>query len=409
MTARALVSLLVGLLTLSGCTAQVTFEPVKVSVTLRYDVTGSPQPIKDVLVELWRFAPRAGGWGWGKDASKRTTHQGVFEAEVPFLTADVKYAFRVFPANTGGQCCVGWSPNGGPYDLVKRPFIEFGEDVAPGTPRHFEADASSNSFAYDHVFSGQWGEVFNVLDVMQQAADFARTYESDVDGDVVVPARIGLAGAGPDDASWYDPVYNTTNLTPRDRLDKWTIIHEYAHFLQAAIGSVAWIASTHNGCVPGAMHVIGPGPNYSWADGHQAPNTLRLQHAWLEGFADWFAEAVLWEEQGGFDVPSASVAEYESRGCATVDLIHPHFGDTLERHVAAYLWDLGDLYSTAEPWDTVGGKDQIRAIMRLVDKELDTFEWPTIQQFVIAGLSPESGLKQTDLVAGNNRIIWPFS
>jgi hypothetical protein len=391
---------------------------VKVQVDLHYAQTpAAPKNVVDVLVEIWSLAPRPGlaGYAWAKDAEGRTDALGHLSVDLPFSKQDVKYALRIFPKSGGASCCYGWSPNEGQVFIG---WVEPGADVPGGTPQYETARNPGDVVKFDHTFTGDWGSVFNTLDVLGHAAAFARANKTDT-SDAVGVARIGLAGKGPNDASWFDPVYYTMNLTPDDRWRDLTILHEYAHYLQAQMGSLAWIPSEHNGCTPNTITVIRPGGAVSSYQGNIAPPDIRMQQAWLEGFADWFAEAARWSDPASYDPPASMPpgggqppSTLESSSCTpepSERVFLPNYGDVMENHVAAYLWDLTDAFSSSEPWDRLGGPDMTRQVFAVFDRDLDTPAWPTVITFTQA-MSGRGGSFATDGfdIAGNNKVTWPF-
>jgi hypothetical protein len=389
-----------------------------VEVDLHYAQTPTTaKSVVDVLVEVWRLAPRPGlsTYAWAKDSEGRTDSLGHLSIRLPFERQDVKYALRIFPSSGGASCCYGWAPTGGPLFAG---WVEPGADIPGGAPQYETAQKAGDTVRFDHTFTADWGSVFNTLDVLAHAAAFARANKTD-NSDAVGVAHIGLAGSGPNDVSWFDPVYYTMNLTPRDRWQDLVILHEYTHYLQAQIGSLAWIPSAHNGCTPDTITVLRPGGAISSYQGNIAPPDIRMEQAWLEGFADWFAEAARWNDPMFYDPPTAAPtggspppSNLERKSCTpepSEQVFFPNYGDAMEDHVAAYLWDLTDAFSPAEPWDRLGGPDMTKQVFDVFDRELDTPAWPTVIAFTQA-MSGRGGQFATDgfEVAGNNKITWPF-
>ena len=155
--------------------------------------------------------------------------------------------------------------------------------------------------------------------------------------------------------------------------DDVTLLHEYAHFLEEKISKFAPIASIHDGC---KATMIG--------DATATPINSP-EHAWMEGFADYFAAAVIASLPTGrtavFGIATGAGLEappgiFSVPSCALVRATFP--ADTIELDVAAVLWDLLDGGFT-ESADTVSGRDV--EIFRIFDRELSTPFDPTIEDF----------------------------
>ena len=175
-------------------------------------------------------------------------------------------------------------------------------------------------------------------------------------------------------------------------LDDVTLLHEYAHFLEEKISKFAPIASMHDGCKATAIGDATAQPINS------------PEHAWMEGFADYFAAAVIASlPSGRTDVFGMTGANLEAPpgifsipSCALVRASFP--ADTIELDVAAVLWDLLDGVGESTPppstvSDAVSGRDV--EIFRIFDRELSTPFDPTIEDFRAAWVArklPAAGL-----------------
>jgi Ig-like domain-containing protein len=164
-----------------------------------------------------------------------------------------------------------------------------------------------------------------------------------------------------------------------------TILHEYAHWLEAQLSSFAWIASTHDGCM--ALDAFGNISN--------SP-----EHAWMEGFADYFARAVplFLPERTLSGSPGRNVLE-------TPPPCNASAADAIEDRVAFTLWDLVDtIYPTYELHDFVSGAD--RLIFEIFDRELDTFgHYPTIWDFRNAWIARQSDRPGLDRILSHHGIL----
>ena len=335
------------------------------------------RPIVGVRVEVWRFAPRALGiWGWANDHAAETDPQGKFSHSFDFVHRDVTYALRVFPWNEAAQCCFGeladWVEpgvfSGPPRDSDKR------------NPIHIKGKDAGETAEFRYTWpTGWWAEAFNIVDTIRHGRHFVEQNRdaAEVARQPLHTAHVARGGcahlAG---ASCMHPVSGDIFIEPGS--SAWNdhlILHEYGHWLQYDIGSFAWIASSHSGCAPDSVWIFGGGA---------PPPQWRAQHAWMEGFADWFALAMnqLYGKSPGLsgDLGGASSYAGESTSCNSSDP-----GDSLERHVANMLWDLTDPANPSEPQDTVD--DQHQLILRVMDEELgtpSTREWPTALEFYLA-------------------------
>ena len=130
------------------------------------------------------------------------------------------------------------------------------------------------------------------------------------------------------------------------------------------------------------------------------------EHAWMEGFADYFASVVdsslPASRVGGnlgadalLDTPRA-IPE-STLPCAAIRAAFN--SDSIELDVAATLFDAFDI--TNEPGDALGGSD--RQVFQIFDRELDTGVKPTISDFRDAWLArglPASALGRVFILNG---------
>jgi hypothetical protein len=335
------------------------------------------RPIADVKLELWSYGPLAtGGWAWAKDAIGSTDSNGTYSTTASFRGSDVTYAIRIIPSNGYAACCSGWSPVG--FGLANY-WIEPGQET--GSPIHLKATSAGATVRFTHVFAGQWASIFNVLDTVRHEAIFVQQHERDGDSDRIGEVHIGRAGSGLTDRSWFDPVMYTLNLTPSARWNDPTILHEYGHYLEAQVSTLAWIVSSHSGCTPGRFAIFGGNGNIvtDYSTGNIVPADMRAKQAWLEGFADWLAEVVYWNDPGSFAPSVGPTPSLETANCAEAGPWPD--GDRFENHVAAFLWDLTDPDSVAEPFDKDSGMGMVDEILTVFDNQLDGGGWPTIADF----------------------------
>ena len=279
---------------------------VNVVVTLSYadQEDHKTHPVVEVPVEVWSYAPRGTGiWTWAKVGSGTTDASGKHTTAVRYQNSSVLYAVRVFLSNSGARCCNGWNLPGMPS--VYSPYIDLGADTG-GKPTQLSIGHAGN-LPFAHTFNGDTASAFNILDVLRNMAAFVRRYETNLSDDKIEKAVIGI-----DKKTWFDPVAYTLDFIPRDRWVDSSIRHEYGHYVQAQIGSLAWIASDHAGCTPSSMNVIGGiGNAAATEDGR------RRQHAWLEGFADWLDEAA-YADNPSLYAPDPGAGWLETASCPEV-------------------------------------------------------------------------------------------
>lgn len=128
------------------------------------------------------------------------------------------------------------------------------------------------------------------------------------------------------------------------------------------------------------------------------------EHAWMEGFANYLAQAIIARNPGARLNPSGGtlpVSQMETPQCGSeVDGIS---GDAIEKRVAGVLWDLFD--SNNEPGDTVSGMDT--AIIQIMDNELDADRGqgdPTISRFRSAWIARGLSVTALDSVMQLNGV-----
>jgi hypothetical protein len=310
---------------------------------------GTLRPISFARVEVWRYRPRLFGiWGWDKDGTATTDASGNLNVWMPWAARGTVYALRVFSVNYAATVQpTAWAwPNTAPspYPFYKEP----GEP--DGSPIHRTAYSSSDvlNFSYDY-FENDSAFHYNIAEAIRRAADYVNAR---------VPG-MPVANAQPvintlNNATFYDPSVDTITLNVNRVWDDFAIVHEYAHFYQEQRGSLPWNPTIHSLCSVGD-----PGL------------------AWMEGFADYFSQAV------SRTLPAGTLAGFgfniESGSCGTAGS-----RDSVELHVAASLYDLADAQtdpgSTFESFDNISGADT--NILSIVDFELGNFgSVPTIWDF----------------------------
>jgi hypothetical protein len=327
--------------------------------------SGRPMPVAAAPVEVWRFQRGfLGIWTWRHVTTTRTDEAGGFRVSLPFAHEGAQVSVRLFTLNDRGSY---WHDLAGPAPIYFSP--------SPQT-----VTSSTDVRTFDALFSsGVFRQAFNILHAIREGAIYTDRRRDERETDPLGQVKVTVVLRNPlEQTSWFDPVNQMIRLQPNRALSDRTILHEYAHFVQLRISSLAWIPAVHTGC-PAA----GDGADF----------------AWLEGFADYFAEAVAFDplHQGRLELAQT----LEAVQCGSVPA-----GTLTELRVAATLWDLADGVSTAEAFDTLGGQDAL--VMKILDRELDVYgRWPTVSDFRSAWLA--RGLPQVpfDAIWSANRLPPP--
>lgn len=348
----------------------------KVEGTFRYARQGgSLRPIAFANVEIWRFAPRALGiWTWGHDGDATTDSNGRISKDMPFVQSGVIYAVRVFASN---YAAVAWEKDSvSPISFYREP------GGAEGNPIQRTVNTPSDVLPFDFDFTDEDSKInYNLVETLRHGFDYASSHKDPTDGDLLVRVNAQIQSLG---TGYYNPVNDTIIINPTNAFSDICALHEYGHFLEDQISYFYPLPTVHDGCTAEIGGII----------------VNNGEHAWMEGFADYFAEMVRRSLPagvigGGFG--SIQLPSLETPPNCTVAS-----GDKIEVDVAATLWDLfddaGDFQSASEPFDFISRKD--RNIFQIFDKELDHLgRAPTIFDFVTAWAG--RGLDQ----AGLNRIL----
>ncbi|MFI6076393.1 hypothetical protein ACIA5C_33105 [Actinoplanes sp. NPDC051343] len=361
---------------------------VDVTGTFTYQDTGGPRPIAFAQVEVWRFEPRTLGiWGWAKDFTIATDANGKVSARYGFDEPGVIYALRIFASN---YAAVVW-----PDDAHTEPFREQpGEPDGQVIERTVQQAGDVLDFSY--AFTDSWSSKhFNLAETIRHGYDFAAARRDPAESDPVPRVAVQPTTWT---RTWYNAPVDTIAVNENDVMMDLDALHEYGHFLEEQIGSLPWIVSSHQLCsarLPAGEVINGPG-----GDIVDSPEL-----AWMEGFADWFAQAVARADPGagltaGNGTPTTG--RLENPSC-------PEAGDYIEGNVAGVLWDLTDGPSAAEPTDTVS--DRETAIFQIMDHELDVApgagDWPELRRLRSAWIARGLGQAAFDPILLLNNIPIP--
>lgn len=378
---RALVVAVVAAAATLAATAPASAETI--AGTFAYsDTGGATKPIVGAPVEISRGVRGLfGNWYWNTVAMPKTDDGGAFSVYVPHKAKGAKYRLRIMASNGAATAREGLGVFSRTVTMPQT--VEAWDDV----------------LTLDTMFTdGAAASRFNLIETIRHGFAYAQANRDPNESDRIPNASVEITPAGsllP--PTWYDPMWDTVRIAEADAFEDFLILHEYAHFLEEQISSFPWIPSIHDGCT--AKDAFGNVINSS-------------EHAWMEGFADYFAQVVasLKPEAGlagrhGHGTPSALRLEHQPEAC---DLMIG--GSGIEIFVAGSLWDVFDKSTdldSAESHDTLERLDS--QVFQIVDRELDVYgTGPTMYWFRHAwwgrGLSSES----LDRIVGHHRIAGPF-
>jgi hypothetical protein len=371
-------------------------SPVTLRGTFSYiddgpSATTFQRPIAGATVEIWRYAPGfLGIWTWGLFATTATGADGAVSFSTPIGTSGTVYAMRLFATNDAARVYPQTVLDpGGPY------WTEPGE---PGAPIQRTAWNPGDVLDFSYAFTDRSrGKYFNIAEVLRWARAYAGARRDPAESDPIpVVAVQPSAPLG----TWYNAPADQLELAGTSTYVDLVIIHEYAHFLEDMIGSLFAVPTVHDGCIA----TIGPA------------NANSAEHAWMEGFADWFAQAVRRA------TPAAGfVGEFSAGGSTpSVGMLETPFcppplppgvtGDEVENFVAGVLWDTTDPVGTppGETADTLTGLDT--SVFQIMDRELDAATLggaqPTIARFRTAWATRGLPLTQLNQIMTMNGV--PF-
>ncbi len=330
---------------------------ITVTATLKYNDIYQGQyirPLRRDKVEVWRYTPRfAGIWSWGNDRTLYTDEQGHISTTFSADYDGTVYALRVVAENSAvwvrpnPNTAAAWVPATLGFDGA------FWREPGDDHPIEPVAHTFSTTFDFSWTFAGWSAQHYNIADTLLYAHDYAAARRGD--GDTLPEASVAWWALGSSNTPFYNPVGSVLTLPSgqwNSTLVAWDdpiLVHEYGHFLEHHLSGFYALPSTHSGC-----------------DG------ISQQHAWMEGFADYFATAVVsslpagtLDMVGPYNFPAANWYLEASPQCrtSTVD------GRALEDRVAAVLWDMSDPAGTE-----TGGYDPAPArdvtVFQVFDVEL---------------------------------------
>src|SRR5262249_39847402 len=314
---------------------------------------GSHRPIRYAKIEVWRFFPRALGvsW-WAKDADATTDPTGKFSVNLPFASQGALCAVRVYAGTYGA---VVWEK-----DTINTQFFREPIDPATGGPLHKVVNSADDILNFDFSFDDEASSIhYNLAEISRHGYDYANSHRDYREGDQIGQVNIQPQSGPP---TYYNPVNDTIYIDTAHQFQDIGLLHEYGHHLENALSYFFAMPSEHDGCSAMVAGVL----------------VNSAEHAWMEGFADYFAQVV------ARGLPPGTV-QGEGGTFSVADLERPPqcnvaTADKIELDVAGTLWDLFDGPNSQEPGDFINGQD--RKVFEIFDHELNHLNRaPTIWDF----------------------------
>jgi hypothetical protein len=362
---------------------------VQISGTFTYDdhtAAGGElfqRPIVDMPVEVLRSTTGYFGFPtWEVVTTLRTDPTGSVNTRLWWNKSE-SYTLRMRPANSVVEVT----------DDPPRTVIELSEQ---------RPTAGGTTLEFSHNFSGlRERGLFNVAEDIRIAASYlsARRDPAEQVADPLPPATVNVNRSFSTfySGSAFGSVLHINN--GRD-LDDATILHEYGHFVEDKIGSFVAIPTSHDGC-----------------NATQILDARSPELAFMEGFADYFAQAVIAAStdaqlvqaptevrSGGETVRIASGTLFAATLETPPNCSKPPTlpGTAIEAWVAAALWDLADSPTTDTDHDPATG--HALDILSIVDGELDRKQGAGDVDFDdFANAWTARGLSPSDLIDARNR------
>ena len=349
--ARLLV--LIGIMSVAVSAAPGVAFAERVTATLTFaDGNGAPAPIRRATVEIWRKYGFIGTWH--NDFTTTTSEAGTINVSVPTVGAGAEYGLRVYAINPAAIVRFRDRPTDAMYS----------EPGPPGAPIRRISNGTSSVLDFSFNFTDlATVAYFNAADALIYGRDYALARRAPGEPEPIKQINVMVQSG----STFYDPYVHWMRINPGYLFtkDDLTVLHEYAHFLEEQLSTFGpAIATVHDGC------------NVQLGTG--GAHAESMDFAWMEGFADYYAQAVArvfnndtsatTNVTGPADGTS-SVSELETPSCPFGDPLLPR--EFLENWAAGALWDLLDDPSVdgrTEPADRLCDKD--REIFSIFDREL---------------------------------------
>ncbi len=322
------------------------------------DGNGKPAPIRNSKVEIHRKRPNH--LHWEVAATVHTDAEGHINAAVePFMGNGTAFTLRVYATNRAVVV------------YTKDNFLAhyYSQPGPPGKGIQHTSSGPNNTHDFSWNFTEDFANGhFNAADAMLRGLEYAeaRRDPREVQTEPIATVAVQMTSQ---DVSYYDPLIKVVRLNWSAAMSDFSALHEYAHYLEERISGFTPIAANHIGCsaTVGAVHVESPG------------------HAWMEGFANYFSQAVRVAFGSVVNGPvTGTIPVLETPSCpgSTVPRM------ALEEFVTAALLDLLDTNGN-EPFDRfcAGGYEIDRIIFQIFDRELDIGGNPSLQHFIDAWIA----------------------
>ena len=349
----------------------------------------SLRPIASATVEVRSCAPVLGAcpW-WSFEAFTTTDGTGSFSVPLTFRGAGLRYSVRVYATNPAVEVWPKVLVPTAPY------WQEPGQPDGAPISRTVTAATDRLDFSYDFVEF--WSAAhFNIADTMLAGRTYAAANRDPSEFDPFGAVKVQATSAWPG-TDFFNHLTNTITIVGQDMFEDFTLLHEYAHFLEKELSHFAPIPAMHDGCF---ARMIGTGTPIN-----------SEEHAWMEGFADYFAAVVRvgnppgrFEATLGAGTPRTGALENPIGFASAVTAcsgVTPMFaGDQIELFSAGVLWDLFDQVGdprepfctgcstviAAETTDALARRD--REVFQIFDRELDAAAQPRMRDFRVAWLA----------------------
>jgi hypothetical protein len=186
------------------------------------DADGSTKPIRNAKVEIWRWRPREFGiwsWGLGPDLVTTTNSAGGLDQPIAFATTGIVTGLRVFATNDAAQVMQ--------QDLL---FPFFRQPGLPGPELQRTTSSPSDFLDFTFTFTDGARNQFNIADAMKWARDYALGRRDPRETDPINRVDVHFNSLN----TYYDPIFHAVRLDPTFAMDDFTVVHEYAHYLEEA-------------------------------------------------------------------------------------------------------------------------------------------------------------------------------
>jgi hypothetical protein len=307
-------------------------------------------------------------------ARTSTDPNGHFSYDVPFAPG-TRYFVRVYASNNAAIVFAPAPDADG--DGLSDGEVPYAAVPTVGGVRVDAPSPSTAGAAIDLSFTFADAEStarFSMMEAVRHGFVYASQLRDPADPDLL--GRVGIRVT-----NWLT-FYNalSDSLIIHEELVKndLLMLHEYAHFLEDQLSSFPWNITRHYGCF--AYDIFWKAVN---SDGH----------AWMEGFADYFAAAVARKHDKSILSGDAGTLTPPEHADACPGLPSSEFGrETVETWVASSLWDLIDSAADNNGIDDDLLADRDQDVFRIMDGELDQATWiggpmPTILDFRRAWLA----------------------